>query len=277
MNWIDYRKRLGIGFSNKDKVKYFMTRISNYLQRIDVDAPSVPELSTDFLFEYCNITGTEFDDLDYGNVFEAIIEDVRGYDAFEEFLIRYVVFINLLVKPGKELKARKKLLEILCENLKAATIPYDVIEDEGCFVFPKGAAELDVALVSTPLEWLAEYPNSHTAFVKALKQYAEATEDNASDIADKFRKALETFMQEFFTCNKTLENCKAIYGTYLKEQGVPKEIVGNLETLLQAYSTFINGYAKHHDRTSVNVLEYVMYQTGNIIRLLITLKKKETK
>ena len=35
----------------------------------------------------------------------------------------------------------------------------------------------------------------------------------------------------------------------------------------------MNNYAKHHDKTSINVLEYIMYQTGNIIRLLITLKK----
>ena len=35
------------------------------------------------------------------------------------------------------------------------------------------------------------------------------------------------------------------------------------------------GYAKHHDKTELNVLEYLMYQTGNIIRLLITLKQAE--
>lgn len=37
----------------------------------------------------------------------------------------------------------------------------------------------------------------------------------------------------------------------------------------------MNGYAKHHDKTELNVLEYLMYQTGNIIRLLITLKQAE--
>ena len=37
----------------------------------------------------------------------------------------------------------------------------------------------------------------------------------------------------------------------------------------------MNNYAKHHNKTSRNVLEYIMYQTGNIIRLLITLKQEE--
>lgn len=61
----------------------------------------------------------------------------------------------------------------------------------------------------------------------------------------------------------------------MKENGIPKEIVNNFETLLQAYTNFMNSYAKHHDKTERNILEYIMYQTGNIIRLLITLKKEE--
>ena len=68
---------------------------------------------------------------------------------------------------------------------------------------------------------------------------------------------------------------KSIYGNYLFKAGIPKEIASNFETLLQTYRNFMNGYAKHHDKTELNVLEYLMYQTGNIIRLLITLKQAE--
>lgn len=74
---------------------------------------------------------------------------------------------------------------------------------------------------------------------------------------------------------KALERNKSIYGNYLSKAGVPKEIASNFETLLQTYCSFMNGYAKHHDKTELNVLEYLMYQTGNIIRLLITLKQAE--
>jgi hypothetical protein len=34
----------------------------------------------------------------------------------------------------------------------------------------------------------------------------------------------------------------------------------------------MNSYAKHHDKAGENALEYIMYETGNIIRLLINLK-----
>ena len=74
---------------------------------------------------------------------------------------------------------------------------------------------------------------------------------------------------------KALESNKSIYGNYLSKAGVPKEIASNFETLLQTYCSFMNGYAEHHDKTELNVLEYLMYQTGNIIRLLITLKQAE--
>ena len=44
--------------------------------------------------------------------------------------------------------------------------------------------------------------------------------------------------------------------------------------MLQDYRQQIT--TKHQDATSLNVLEYLMYQTGNIIRLLITLKQSES-
>lgn len=95
---------------------------------------------------------------------------------------------------------------------------------------PKAAKELDNALVSQPLDWLSSYPKAHEAFIKALKDYAEAATDTASEVADKFRKALEAFFQEFFGGNKSLENYKTDYGNYLKAHGIPKEISSNLET-----------------------------------------------
>ena len=170
----------------------------------------------------------------------------------------------------------KLLLELIRNYLTSLNISYDVIQDkDGYFIFPKGAEELDDALVSEPLEWLNEYPQTRTEFVQALKEYSNLTDENASDVADKFRKALERFFQEFFSKNGTLENLKKEYGSYMKGKGVPSELSNNLEALLQAYTNFMNGYAKHHSKTNKNLLEYIMYQTGNIIRFVITLKKED--
>ena len=172
--------------------------------------------------------------------------------------------------------SKKELLSVFENQLASINVPYEVIEDEGdYFIFPKWAKELDDALVSQPLEWLKDYPLAHKAFVKALKDYSSATENNASEVADSLRKALEAFFHEFFGGGRSLENYKSEYGDYLKSQGVPAELANDFTKLLGAFTDYNNNYAKHHDKTSLNVLEYILYQTGNIIRLLITLKNGE--
>lgn len=276
MDWIDYREKLGIGFSDRNKVEYFMTKIFNLLDgggdemRLQIDE--------DEYFNFCNVTGTPMRHGPlYGEGYKIIMDVLRRNSrTLEHFLAYYMALVNCQKDNKYKSWTKENFENVLCNVLWQSHIPYEILKDkDGIFVFPKGAEEMDAALVSQPLSWLSTYPKAHTAYVKALKAYSEATPSNASDIADMFRKALETFFQEFFACDKTLENCKGLYGSYLKRQNIPPEITANFETLLQAYTNFMNGYAKHHDKTGLNVLEYIMYQTGNIIRLLITLKQSE--
>ena len=84
----------------------------------------------------------------------------------------------------------------ILRSLEDLNIAFEVIKDDnGIFVFPKGAKELDDALVSEPLEWLKDYPKAHKTYVNALKQYSEGI--YIRDVADNLRKALEEFLQEF--------------------------------------------------------------------------------
>lgn len=39
-------------------------------------------------------------------------------------------------------------------------------------------------------------------------------------------------------------------------------------------SSVYSDYAKHNDKTQFNVLEYIIYQTGNIIRLMLCLNNE---
>ena len=277
MDWIDYREKLGIGFSDRDKVEYFMTRIFNLLEG-GGDKMRL-QIGEDEYSVFCDVTGTP---MLYGPFHAdrySIIMDVlrRNSHTLGHFLAYYIAFVNCQKNSKFKSCTKENFKDALCFTLRQSHIPYEILKDkDGYFVFPKGAEEMDAALVSQPLSWLSAYPKANTAYVKALKEYSEATPDNASDIADKFRKTLETFLREFFGNSAPLEKNKVEYGRYLKSIGVPAEITGNMETLLQAYANFMNGYAKHQDATSMNVLEYIMYQTGNIIRLLITLKQEET-
>lgn len=273
MNYLDYREKLGIGFNNKALEDYFFTRMSNFFELVEEDFLKIGVITA---FQYYNTIGESASKTWINFELTGILAHIKESMNIKVFVSRYMVFMNLLTEDNNGTFDKQYFLNALYNNLRASKIGFEIVEDDdGLFLFPKGAEEMDTALVSAPLQWLNAYPKAHAAFVKALKEYSEATPDNASDIADKFRKALETFFQEFFACDKSLENCKGLYGGYLKSQNVPSEISANFETLLQAYTNFMNGYAKHHDKTGLNVLEYIMYQTGNIMRLLISLRQAE--
>lgn len=186
---------------------------------------------------------------------------------------KYVAMVNSYTgNKTNQKKLEKRIKEILTD----CQIPYDIVKDsDGVFVFPKGAKELDDELISGSFEWLKDYPKTRKAWIAALKDYSDVTELTASETADNFRKALERFFQEFFQSRKSLENLKSEYGTYMTSKGIPAELKNNFEKLLESYTNYMNNYAKHHDKVSQNVLEYIMYQTANLMRLVITLNTDE--
>lgn len=276
MDYIDYRKKIGIGFNDKEKETYFRHCIFNHLYSIAENNDT--EYHDDDLFDFCCNVGIEKPEVPYyDSVLFTVFDILRETKSLMDFLSYYIFFVQSIPSENDvkdNLAGKKVYYNLLREMLNKAHIPFEIYEDkDGMFFFPRGAKELDDALVSALLEWLSEYPKTRKEWIEALKDYSNLSDTNASDVADKFRKALEHFFQEFFSSSKSLENMKSEYGTYMKEKGVPPEVSNNLETLLQSYTNFMNGYAKHHDKTDKNVLEYIMYQTGNIIRLLITLKK----
>lgn len=270
MNWVDYREKLGIGFSDSSKAKMLSNKVATFISNGKLNE----NYSDDDYYRFCMMTGIRYSQPYPATCYlERLF--VKNNLSIPQIISYYVAFVNTQIFC--EESHRKDLFDVLGAFLDDMNIPFEILQDDdGCFVFPKGAKELDDALVSEPLEWLQDYSGTHKAFVKALKSYSEITEENASDVADLFRKALETFFQEFFGKTQSLENLKPEYGKYMKAQGIPSEISNNFETLHQSYTNFMNRYAKHHDKTSKNVLEYIMYQTGNIMRLLITLKAEET-
>lgn len=284
MDWLDYRKRLGIDFDDEEKGVFCTSLILNKLkdllerrrEELDfIELMDFEAVSEDEYKIFCATTGTEYGAFlrtRQAKIFDIL---VANKTSFKRFLVYYIAFINCLSNREEGIK-QSELLDLLDEAFIESKLKYALLKDsEKYFVFPKGAKEFDDALVSEPLEWLSKYPKTKKEWMEALRAYSDLTNENASDVADKFRKSLERFFQEFFNKTQSLENLKAEYGRYLKTKGVPAEISNNLETLQQAYTNFMNGYAKHHDKTSKNVLEYIMYQSGNIIRLLIMLNIEE--
>ena len=274
MNWVDYRERLGIGFDDKSKLDMCMNRINHIAKELEmyygIDHLEVYMYTVGEDIERFN--GISSDSLKYA------LNSVNRSKTLKEFISKYVALINSAMDrmkaPNDDQHLSKVMEDILTSTLEFYRIPYDIIHDnDGVFIFPKGVPEFDKDLVSDTLLWLIRYPETEKAWGNALRAYSLGEEP--SEVADKFRKALERFFQNFFCSESTLENMKSDYGRYLKAHGISGEMVGNLEGVIQQYTNFMNNHAKHHDRTNTLLLEYLMYQTGNIIRLLIKLSEEE--
>ena len=274
MNWIDYRELLGIGFEDETKLQMCKNRMKNIVSSLS------KYYRDDDLYIYMNTVGEDYllyNGLDYTPL-NIALESICRTKTLRGFISKYVALINsanntCVIDDGEKFLCQ--LFEsAIVGTLEAYRIQYEIIrDDDGVFIFPKGVPQFDKDLVSDSLLWLSQYPETEKAWGKALRAYSIG--EQPSEVADLFRKTLERFFQNFFGSDKTLENLKPKYGRYLKEHGIPGEITANLESVVQQYITFINNNAKHHDRTSSFVLEYIMYQTGNIMRLLIKISDEE--
>ncbi len=271
MNWIDYREQIGIGFNDNTKLQMCINRVKNLSQQLDA------YYTEDNLFQYVNIVGVDYElfNRNKQTPLRFALNSVCESFSLKELISKYVALINsaretCITEDGDHFLCQ--LLEsVIVGTLEAYRIPYEIIyDDEGAFIFPKGVPEFDKELVSDTLLWLSRYPETEKEWKKALKAYSSG--DEPSEIADQFRKTLERFFQNYFVSEKSLEKLTPEYGKCLKGHGIPEEITANLVNLIEQYTRFMNNYAKHHDRTSKLLLEYIMYQTGNIIRLLLMLE-----
>lgn len=272
MLWVDYREKLGIGLMDNDKFKLLKNKITNFLtMMIDEDV----EYEDSSYFAFCMMTGTEY--VSGGEPIEEISYCFSTASTIKEFFSLYIAFVNTLAEYDDPLKlSRERLLKLLCIYMDDSKIGYEIINDKESnqfFVFPQGVKILDDSLVSDPLEWLFTYPNTHKIYSTALKQYSNG--EYIRDIADNFRKALEEFLKEFLGNTKNLANNIQEVGGYLKTQGADSEIANILVKVISCYDTLNNKIAKHNDKVDKRFLEFLMYQTGIFIRMLIVVKKYE--
>ena len=84
----------------------------------------------------------------------------------------------------------------------------------------------------------------------------------------------ELQQKEFLKNTKNLESNIPLVGNYLKEHGASDEIVKILVGLVNLYSTLNNKIAKHHDKVDAKFLEFLLYQTGLFIRMLIVVESE---
>lgn len=292
MEWLDYREKLNLGFNDEKKGAMCISVIQNKLDDLISKQKKENALAQNAGFlepifdtqlvsqaeyrQFCNDTKTRWETshtfyISYMNDILDVLEKQK--DTFKGFLSYYIAFINCLADREGGLQ-KQELLTLLYDSFEECRLKYAVLNDDGkYFVFPKGAKELDDKLVSEPIEWLSDYPTAKKIFVMALKQYQEGI--YIRDTADNLRKALEAFLQEFLHNEKNLETNKNEICRYLGGQGVDAGVSGLFQPLINAYKNLNDRIAKHNDRVDEKMLEFLLYQTGILIRMVLVVKQSE--
>lgn len=271
MNWVDYNSKLGISFDDEQKFELLKNKIHNLLYYIGTELTSSDYRNSSFI-DYFVMIGYKTNLLNI----KGVIESMEYVDSLSELISRYTAFSITSQKHFSNKVVISIIKDFLPKELANLHIQYETLDDEqGWLIIPKGAKELDDALVSQPLEWLKEYPKAHKTFCIALKQYADG--EYIRDTADNLRKALEEFLQEFIRNEKNLEANKNEICKYLGKQNVDAGISGLFHPLINTYKNINDRTAKHHDKVDAKLLEFLLYQTGVLIRMVLSVKENEQK
>lgn len=275
MNWLDYRNKLGLGFADKEKYEMLSNKVNNFILNVVGNA-----YSKEAYLEYCMMTGVKC--CSYDEPYINVARNIEKSDSMSELVSKYVAFYNTYkidhnyysyYDYGSKSTSKKDVIDFLEKALEDLNVSFEIIKDkDGIFIFPKSAEEFDDALISEPLEWLTDYPDARKTYVIALKQYSEGK--YVRDVADNLRKALETFLQEFLGNTKNLESNKVEIGRYLANQNIDAGVVGFYKSLLSTYKSLNDKIAKHNDAVDEKMLEFLVYQTGIFIRMLIVINNK---
>ena len=142
-------------------------------------------------------------------------------------------------------------------------------------LYPMNTEFLSGALIVDVLSWLDEFEQSKKSFAKAIR--IKRTESNYRGIIDELRLSIELLFKQLFKNEKSLENQTENIGRYFKENNISIEISNMYIKLMDLYTKFNNNNAKHNDKIKEIEIDYMIYLTGNFIRLIVLIEKSKQK
>lgn len=281
-----FYKRFNIENEEKENIKRFKNSLSKILEKC-IGNISLKKEFRDMFIKYTGIEHKDFGtvdiytEIDYG---QKDWLDITGKNyikfsntcigkAFQEELsnvIKYIQIIffmdNSIIPSVKKEELYKEINEII--NLFGINV--NIVKEKNKYLlYPKGAKELDKALVNDVLIWLEHYDISRKKFISALEKYQN--KDDIRNILDDLRFSLEKFVQEIVNNGKSLENNKSEVGKLLKDKNINVEIANMYIKLFDYYTTYQNNNVKHGENCSYEEIEFMIYLTGSFMRLLLSI------
>ncbi|OCQ96050.1 hypothetical protein BCD64_11880 [Nostoc sp. MBR 210] len=143
-------------------------------------------------------------------------------------------------------------------------------------IYPYGDPFLDKGIIDCVLAGLEDYPKVAKHFETALRIHQSGETSQYRNLLDNLRFALELLLKNILHNNAPLEKQKHEIGNLFKKKGLHPQVL-NLykELLFNQYSHYQNDAVKHNDAFSLDEVEFMIYLTGNFMRLILHLERRE--
>lgn len=252
-------QRWGLQTSTEEDFRRFQNRFI-HLAKLSLDWAGIDGEGVELrfrMYEGHNHTGLKSD---------YFLEAARSYGAFMVVLQRFIWAL-----ADVESRHLDHLLAIL-DTAKAYSpgVDFGVVR-RGAVVtlYPVGARELDSALVEESVEWLVEYPKVAEQFEQALRIVLAKDSDNYRGALDNLRWALEQLLKGVLGNRKPLEKQRDVLLPWLRNRGVHQQVVNMYLDLLKRFADYQNDAVKHGDDWQPAELEFMIYVTGALMRLVL--------
>jgi len=280
-----FNKRFNITYDEKENNKRFKNSLCTILSR-EIGNIS---LKIEFRNEFIKYTGIEHKD--FGTVDSNTEIDVGQKDwldisgknyikfnntcigkAFQEDIVNVIRYIQIIFLMDNNIipsLVKSKLCKEINEIADIYNININIVKSgkNEYLVYPKGAKELDDALVNEMLIWMDKFPKAKANYYNALEKYSQ--NGNLRNILDDLRLSLELLIQGILENKKSIENNKNEICKYLKDNNINKEITNMFYTILDYYMKYQDNNVKHDENCYEQEAEFIIYITGTFMRLLL--------
>jgi len=252
----------------EDNFPVFLIRLLNECSKF----LSVLSSENEYLNLFCTLLGKSLPKWNDDRT-KVIYESIAKTKGVFELAYLLQVLFNIL-KHFVNYQGMKELKMILLKVLDITSNPpffLDTdIENGEINIYKGGARLLDDNLVNDSLHWLSKYPEVRRLFANALRNFSKdnLTDEDARSIYEDLRASLEKLIKLILGNSKNLENNKNEIEKWLKEKGTHVHVIRAFNYIMNAYSMFMND-AKHASKYNSNDLEFMVYQTAIMMRMLL--------
>jgi hypothetical protein len=139
-------------------------------------------------------------------------------------------------------------------------------------ICPSGDDFLDRGIIDSTLSGLENHPEISESFERALKIYLRGEISDYRSLLDNLRFTLEQFLKKILKNQFPLEKQRPALRSWFRDKGLHPQIVNLYGELLQAYYQYQNDAVKHNENFSLDEIEFMIYLTGNFMRLILQIE-----